>query len=86
MEFNTVAANKVVLKKFLQNKRMTVTEALRAVKGTSLEASMNWLKKINEVTKGIKQCSPEDVAKIKKQPTIIAQLKQLTAATKKILS
>lgn len=85
MNFNTIAQNENILKKFLQNTRITVEDAMDIYKGASLQSSLPWLKKLRDVAKGLNQLGKEDIKKIKEDATILTQIKRVYAGSKAVI-
>ena len=85
MNFNTIAQNENILKKFLKDTKMTVQDALEIYKGETLHSSLPWIKKLRDVAKGLNQLGPEDVIKIKQDTTILNLIKKVYAGSKDVI-
>jgi len=86
MNFNTISQNENILKQFLKNKKMSVEDALDIYKGQTLQSSIPWLKKLRDVAKGLSQLGPEDIKKIRNDPTILTMIKRVAVGTKAVLN
>jgi len=85
MNFNTIAQNENILKKFLKDKRVTVLDALDDYKGLNIQSSLPWIKKLKDVAKGLNQLGTEDMRRIKKDSTVFTQIKRIYAGSKAIV-
>ncbi len=84
-DFNKFAQNEIILQKFLKNERMTVDEALDNYRGTSINDSMPWIKKLSDVAKGINNIDGVELEKLKKESIIMKQIKRIYLGSKSII-
>lgn len=85
MNFNTIAQNANILKQFLKNEEMSVEDSLDIFRGQNIQSSIPWLRKLRDVAKGLNQLGPEDIKKIKNDPTILTMVKRVAAGAKAVL-
>lgn len=84
-DFNIIAKDPKILKKFLADPTMTVLDALDLYNGVHSENEFPWLKKIPDLTKKIAELNKENINKIKNDQFRISELKTLYSALGKIL-
>lgn len=84
-DFNKFAQNEIILQKFLKNDRMTIEDALDEFHGTSINDLLPWIKKLKDVAKGINNIDEEDLEKLKKETTIMNQIKRVYLGSKSII-
>lgn len=75
--FNKFANDERILKKFLSKPTFNSEQALLEYEGGDLKKQYPWVKKLKEVSNGLAAISRSDKTKIKKDQTILKQIKQI---------